>query len=212
MQAQSKIEENKSKRVRSNTPNLLVGLLLCGKCGNRYVGKLYDRYSYRKDGTRTKSYKYRVYGCAARIKRDKNYTPANCDNIVIPVDQLNRFVEKQIKKIDFTNFEKEAIVPGFVDKLMAELSEQKEREQKILDLYLDKIIDKDTYLLRLVEIEAKINEISTVLENEKDKVITSPSDDKIKILKDNLKNYDNLSQLEKSRLMRTLIKNIVITY
>lgn len=209
LKAQACVLSNKTKRTRESTPNILAGLVLCGKCGNRYVGKLYDRYNINPDGTTTKHYKYRSYGCAARVKHDKNYHPANCDNIIIPVNVLDERIENEVKNFTFTDTTKEFFMPGMIDNLIAEISVLKEKQLKLLDLYLENTIDKDTYTLRLVEFEAKINENKSIIESEKEKIISAPTNS-IEIINDKIKNYDKLSRLEKSKLMRLLIKSIII--
>lgn len=209
LQAQACVERNKTKRSVENTPNLLTGLLLCGKCGNRYVGKLYDRYNIKSDGTKTKRYKYRSYGCAARIKRDKNYHPAKCDNIIIPTHELDEYVEDKVRRLNFKSTGEKFFVPGVIDSLMSEIAELKEKQAKLLDLYLDGTIDKDAYTLRLVALDAKINENKSIIESEKEKVVSAPLNS-TEIIQDRIKNYDNLSSVEKSKLLKLLIKNIII--
>ncbi len=209
LQAQACVERNKTKRSVENTPNLLAGLLLCGRCGNRYVGKIYDRYNIKTDGTKTKRYKYRSYGCAARVKRDKNYHPAKCDNIIIPSHELDEFIEDKVRRLEFTSSGEKLFMPGIIDTLMTEISELKDKQAKLLDLYLDGTIDKDTYAMRLVALDAKINENKSIIEAEKEKVISAPMNS-TEILQDKIKNYDNLSRLEKTKLLRLLIKSIVI--
>ena len=92
---------------------------------------------------------------------------------------------------------------------MTEISELKDKQAKLLDLYLDGTIDKDTYAMRLVALDAKINENKSIIEAEKEKVISAPMNS-TEILQDKIKNYDNLSRLEKTKLLRLLIKSIVI--
>lgn len=209
LQAQACVERNKTKRSVENTPNLLTGLLLCGRCGNRYVGKLYDRYNLKNDGTQTKHYKYRSYGCAARVKRDKNYHPAQCDNIIIPTHELDEYVEDKVRHLDFKSTGEKFFVPGVIDSLMSEIAELKDKQAKLLDLYLDGTIDKDTYTLRLVALDAKISENKAIIDAEKEKVVSAPLNS-TEIIQDRMKNYDNLSRTEKSKLLKLLIKNIVI--
>lgn len=209
LQAQACVEKNKTKRSVENTPNLLTGLLLCGRCGNRYVGKIYDRYNIKPDGTQTKRYKYRSYGCAARVKRDKNYHPAKCDNIIIPTHELDEYVESKVKNLQLIANDKPFYVPGVIDTLMTEIAELKEKQAKLLDLYLDNTIDKDAYTLRLVALDAKINENKSIIEAEKEKVVAAPLNS-ADILRDKLEHYDDLSRVEKTKLLRLLIKSIVI--
>jgi len=207
--AQNKIEENRTKRSVDNTPYLLTGLIFCAKCGNRYVGKLYDRYSYKKNGGRTKSYKYRSYGCAARVKRDKKYHPALCDNIIIPAQKLEEKIDTIIKNIDFINGKTTIHTTGFLDSLVTERAALNSKKDKLLDLYLEKAIDKDIFTTRLLEIEAKLKEYTLLIECETESTRSS-TNESLDIIQKALKNYDTLDKKEKAILLKCIVKNIII--
>jgi len=209
LQAQAKVEANRTKRSVDNTPYLLTGLVYCVACGNRYVGKSYERYSYKKNGIRRKSYKYRSYGCAARVKRDKKYHPALCKNIIIPSHVLEKQIEEVLKNIDFDSAHDSTHATGFIDTLHAKNTDLKVKRDKLLDLYLEQSINKDTFIIRLVEIEAKLKEYQTLIESETESFVSSTTES-LSIIKKALTDYDSLAKKEKTILLRCLIKSIII--
>ena len=209
LQAQACVERNKTKRSVENTPNLLTGLLMCGRCGNRYVGKVYDRYNIKSDGTQTKHYKYRSYGCAARVKRDKKYHPTQCDNIIIPSHELDEYVESKVKNLQLIESNKPFYVPGVIDTLMTEIAELKDKQSKLLDLYLDNTRDTDTSPLRRVALDATMNDHTSLRHSANETVVTAPINS-ASFLREKIESYDDLSRMEKSKLLKLLIKNIVI--
>lgn len=208
LQAQAKVGQNRSVRTSDNSPYLLTGLVVCGKCGNRYVGKMYERYTRRSDGTHTKHYRYRDYGCAARLKSDKKYYPVKCDNDIYRAEELERIVDDFIKQINIDDYTSTGYVPGLVDSLMTEVGNHKKAQERLLDLYLNDDIDKDAYLLRKVGLDAKIAELQSLISAETERVQSSVAD--TSALKEALKNYDNLDKKAKRTLLEHLIKSIVV--
>ena len=209
LKAQAQVEANKTSRSSDNTPYLLTGLLYCGRCGNRYVGKMYERYTKKPNGVHTKHYRYRDYGCAARIKRDKNYHPDACDNEIFRADELDEYVGNFIKQIDIDDYDTASYTPGFIDSLVAQLGAAKEASERFLDLYLEGNIDKDSYLLRKLPIDSKIEELNRLIAQETETVKSTVTDG-VQNLRDKLKNYDSLSKKEKRLLLHFLIKSVVI--
>lgn len=209
LQAKAMVEKNRTKRSKDNSPYLLTGLVYCAQCGNRYVGKLYDRYSKKANGDTTKHYKYRFYGCAARIKRDKTYHPAKCYNEILDACELEEHVECYIKNISFSEFKSGNFVPGIIDGMMTENSALKDKLKRLLDLYVDGNLDKESYLLRKEEIEKKIIENDKLIACETENAAQC-NPESISTLKEWLKNYDALPKSSKSKLLSFLIKSIVI--
>lgn len=209
LKAQAQVEINRTQRTSDNTPYLLTGLLFCGRCGNRYVGKMYERYTKKPDGTHTKHYRYRDYGCAARIKRDANYHPGACDNEIFRAEELEKYVCDFIKNIDIDDYDTMSYAPGFIDSLIAQVGAAKQSQERLLDLYVNGDIDRDAYLIRKLPLDSKINELNTLIEKESDSVKTSVTDG-VANIKEKLKNFDSLSKKEKRLLMHFLIKSVVI--
>ena len=207
--AQKQVEANKTVRNHDNTPYLLTGLLVCAQCGNRYVGKLYDRYRKKPDGTESKHYKYTAYGCAARVKRDKNYHPAMCRNTIISAEQLDAAIGEKVKNFKFEKFIDGEYTPSLVESLRAENVALREKIDKLLDLYIEGIIDKETYQLRVADFEKSIEKNELVINAELDKIQATPINS-IDYLIAAQENYDNLDKKEKRKLLTSLIKYIAI--
>lgn len=209
LKAQAQVEANRTTRSSDNTPYLLTGLLYCGRCGNRYVGKMYERYTKKPDGTHTKHYRYRDYGCAARIKRDANYKPNACDNEIYRADELDKIVCDIIKQIDIDDYDTTSYAPGFIDSLIAQLGATKQSAERLLDLYINGDIDRDAYLLRKLPIDGKIEELNTLIAKESETVKTSVTDG-VQNIRNKLSNFDSLSKKEKRILLHFLVKSVVI--
>ena len=207
-QAQARVETNRSKRSVKNSPYLLTGLIYCLGCGNRYVGKLYDRYIY-KNGKRENRHVYRSYGCAARVKRDKKYHYALCNNAIIPSHKLEELIENKVKSIRFADFIDSSLTSNLADSLLAETFVLNNKKNKLLDLYLEQAIDKDALIQRLTKIEAKLTQNKLAIESEANTVLTVPASS-LSVLQNNLTDYDNLDKKDKSLLLKFLIKSIVI--
>lgn len=212
LKAQKICDENKTKKRYTDTPFLLTGLIYCGQCGNRYVGKLSDRYLYTKGGDLRKQYFYRSYGCAARIKRDKNYTPVKCMSTIYNNLELEEIIGERIKKIDFSKLNEKQSQNGVIDMLVSEIADLKNRQAKLVDLYLLENIDKDLFLLRNVEIETKIKERTSIIEKEQERITSEPSGllHSLDFIKEKISNYDSLERYEKYKLLHYLIKRIIL--
>ena len=205
LRAQEVVKRHLTQRQSPNSPYLLTGLLVCAKCGNRYVGKLYDRNVTRKNGTKTAKYKYRAYGCAARVKRDKKYSPVSCDNDIFPADKLDEIIEKRVKKLKFTQF---VAGENLVDPLLEENAELKKRAEKLLDLYLDNGLTKEEYLSRRDQLEKKMVRNEKLIQ-ENTSLPARPAST-IDNLKDRIAVYDTLDRVEKQNLLHCLIDRIAV--
>lgn len=206
LQAQEVVKRHLTQRQSPNSPYLLTGLLVCARCGNRYVGKLYDRNVLQKNGTKTTNYKYRAYGCAARVKRDKNYHPVKCDNDIFPAEELDEIIEKRLKRLKFTQFV--AGGQNLVDPLLEENVELKRRAEKLLDLYLDNGLTKEEYLSRRDKFEKKIVQNEKLIQEETSR--PSRPNTTIDNLKERIAAYDTLDRVEKQNLLNSLISQISI--
>lgn len=210
LQAQKQLEKNKNYIKRDNSPYLLTGLLLCAQCGNRYVGKLYDRYTIKKDGSHSKHYKYRSYGCASRVKRDKYYHEhLNCQNVIIPAEQLEKTIAESVKNMKFTKFVDGSYTPSLVETLNAENVRHQNKIDKLLDLYVEGAIDKESYKIRVAEIEKIINKNKVVIQEEINKIQDAPTSSIDNLIEAQSK-YDELDRKEQRRFLHSLIKYISI--
>jgi len=208
LQAQEKMKQNQYGRQHDASPYLLTGLLYCGECGNRYVGKRSKRFSNLVNGGKN-LHEDTYYGCAARIKRDRNYTPVKCTNLIYKSSALDSLIEPQIKQFDFQTFAAETVSENVFGNILKEISELENKNDKLLDLYLDEKITKDTFEKRSREIKDSIDRKKIILEDEKNKLIDKPLIT-INYLKEKQMNYDNLTQKEKRQFLRLLIKRIIL--
>lgn len=207
--AQNQIEQNKTSRKHDNSPYLLTGLIICGECGNRYVGKLYDRYNIKKNGTESKHYRYTSYGCAARIKRDKKYIKIPCSNVIVPSDYLENYLENIINNMTFTSMLSSKSNSQLLNPLINENAAFKKQTDKLLDLYLNEIIDKENYLTKKKKIDQKITANENRIKEINDSSSAIPAFD-IYQLNKILKEYSASDKKNKAKLLSALIKKIVI--
>ncbi len=208
LRAQKRLEENRTRRTHDNTPYLLTGLLVCAQCGNRYVGKLYERYNKKADGSETKHYKYTAYGCAARVKRDKNYHPARCNNTIYPAKQLDDYVCNAVENLKFDGFIEGEYRSGTIDMLVNENARLKAQIDKLLDLYISDMISKETYQQRASKLENEIDKNSEII-NQQSKADIQPNVG-IDYIKQRLAGFHDADKKEKRQLLQLLIKQILI--
>ena len=209
LQAQERVKKNTTKRERDNSPYLLTGLMLCAKCGHAYVGKCYKQNRLNKDGKLLATYSRTSYGCMARVKADRKAKGLHCDNDIFPSQLLEEYVEKAVQNLKFNEFVAPIASTGLIDKLMLENSDYEKQKQRLLDVYMDSAIDKETFILRTSEIDKKIKRNEKIILNEKDTIAKSPTVS-IEYLKERQKAYASCDKKEKRTLLQLLIKHIVI--
>lgn len=208
LRAHAQVEKNKTLRRHESSPYLLTGLVYCGVCGNRFVGKLSEQKYVAKDGT-DKPRLYYNYGCAARIKRDKNYHPAKCDNDIIAAGKLESFVEEAMRHLKFDKFVSGKASNGVIDKLIGENAKLKEQLDRLLDVFLDGLIDKDTYSEKTTKISKQIDKNNDVIQSEQEKTVATPTET-IDYVREQYENYPNLSHSEKRKFLALIINKIII--
>ena len=204
MQAQEVVKRNTTKREHDNTPYLLTGLVYCAKCGRAYCGK---RRAHKVNGIERNV--YYSYGCTARIKYSQSEHGSPCQNELYPVETLDKLVENMVQNLEFTEFVTPQTSTGLIDKLLLENGELKKQKERLLDLYLNESIDKDTYTARFDDINKRIQKNLAVIDNEKQSIAQSPTVS-IEYLKQRQREFPNASKKEKRRLLQQLIKQIVI--
>lgn len=204
LQAQEAIKRNTTKREHDNTPYLLTGLIYCAKCGRAFCGK---RRAHKVNGIERTV--YYSYGCTARIKFNRAEHGSPCKNELYPVESLDKLVENMVQNIQFTEFTTPQTSTGLIDKLLIENGELKKQKERLLDLYLNEAIDKDTYALRFDDINKRIQKNLVVIDNEKQSIAQSPTVS-IEYLKQRQREFPYASKKEKRQLLQQLIKQIVI--
>ncbi len=205
LQAQEAVKRNTMRREHDNTPYLLTGLIVCGKCGRVFCGKRRTH----KDGAAVK-YSYTSYGCSARLKYNKvEHGSTPCENDIYSAEELEKLLENAVLNFSFTDFVTPQATTGLIDKLLLENGELKKQKERMLDLYLAESIDKDTYAQRFDELNKRIQKNLAVIENEKQTLASSPTVS-IEFLKEKQREYPNASKKDKRRFLQQLIKQIVI--
>lgn len=204
LQAQEAVKRNTTKREHDNTPYLLTGLVYCAKCGRAFCGK---RRAHKVNGYERSV--YYSYGCTARIKYSKADHGMPCNNELYPVDELDKIVCDAVENLKFEEFTTPQASTGLIDKLLLENGEYKKQKERLLDLYLNEAIDKDTYTQRFDDINARIAKNMTVIETEKQTLAASPTVS-IEYLKQRQRQFPIATKKEKRRLLQQLIKQIVI--
>lgn len=195
------LRQSKPKKV-THSPYLLTGLLYCGKCGTRYSGKCSWVY---QNGVKYSSYSY---GCTARIRYDKIFHDHRCDNKIILARELDNRIGNLIKNLDFTEADISPLNIN-IERLEKENNKLNQQRDKLLSVFMENIIDRDTYVLRDKMFVDKIAENNALIEEEAsrpktDKKITVP------FLKKQTKNWDTLPLPEKQQLLRLLIDKIIV--
>lgn len=209
LKAQECIEQHVSRRTKDTSPYLLTGLIYCAKCGCRYCAKLRKHYKF-ENGEKKLKYEYRSYGCAARIKNDrKYYNHPICDNVIIDAQELEDYIISFISNIEITGFADDKYASGIIEQLAVENNELQIKKERLLDLFMDNIIDKDTLHKRSMEIENKIENNKCVIENEKGKISTKP-DVTIDFIKQKQNEFHAASVDEKRNFLKLIIKDIII--
>lgn len=208
LQAQEKMKRNGYIRNHETSPYLLTGLLYCGECGNRFVGKRSKRFTTLKDGEKN-FHEDTYYGCAARIKRDRNYTPVKCKNKIYPAEQLDELISSEINNLNFSEFEAGETPQGVFDKLIADNTEQEEKKNKLLDLYLDGKIDIDVFEKRSLACDDIIKKNRNIISAEQERIKDKPIYT-INYLKEKQKEFPTADKGEKRKILLLLIKHITI--
>lgn len=216
--AQKQVQDNKRFSKRNSKHNYLFAHLLeCGKCRGKY-GSYFHKNKHSLEGRK----RYMCYNSLAWIKKDtcqaSTVSESRLDepiwnslselilNPKIVFKQLDEVRKKQMDNAEVTEKIKE------LDEL---IKVNKGRLKKLVDLYLDSSIDKDSYEERL----KAINENLTKYQNEKnelDKMIM-PKIEKRTIIQslgklfDRLKfNIKDINYSQKREIIKLLVDKIVI--
>ncbi len=157
--ANSKLDTHRVPTYRRHKQEdyVLTGFLYCGICGHHYCG---HSQSYTRKG---KKYTYHRYRCTGSAK-------GGCNAPVIDKELLESAVFQAIER-DMLKTEIMKDLVGDINKQLAKrakasksgkakkvLAELKAKKEKLLDLYLNNEIDKNTYLKRVSEIDLGISQ------------------------------------------------------
>lgn len=199
---QEKMRTNVHARSNINTPYLLTGLIYCAQCGSRYYGK--RRKSTNKNSAKT----YRTYGCGTKLKPERHAT-ITCDNLQYSADWLDDYVVKAIKSLNFNQW----IAPQSdkydpIETYVAQNVELKKQKDKLLDLYLSDVLDKESYTNRINAIDRTIEKNNhTIVDISKEPVADNKT---IAAIKEGIKNWDTLTTYQQNKLLTRLIDKVII--
>lgn len=209
--AQDCAKSHKTRHVHDNLPYLLTGLLFCGKCGNRYVGKRRNHYAL-ENGKRVIKYSYTTYGCSARLKSGRNYPSEKCNNCVINAVEIEDYVDSFIKNLDMADIEIIDSENTVISVLDDEINALNNDREKLLDLYMGNIIDKQTYLCRIADIDRLRQEKELIKREQNTNNISGnySAQATIKTVKNMISGYQSASRDEKQKLLKLIINKIVI--
>lgn len=207
LEAQNCAKAHTKQHTHDNLPYLLTGLLYCAKCGNRFVGKRRNHYA-EENGKRILKYSYTTYGCSARLKSGRNYPHAKCDNSIIGATEIEDYINKFIQNIIVSDL---AIYDNnnLLDTLAFEIDTLNADREKLLDLYMDNVIEKSTYLKRVSDIDRRIQE-KKLIKNKSENNKKTTNQISLESLKKMLSDYPNSTREEKQKLLKLLINKIII--
>lgn len=142
-------KEKVSKRTQ--TPSIFSGIVYCKTCNCRMC---------KKQDNRVKNKLIR-YCCDNASRRKVGSMEYKCDNHkLIREDDIENYLLNNLKELAQNYIANNTVV--FESKNIDNLKEQKELERKIFklkDLYLDDLIDKDTYKSDYEKLNKKLNDL-----------------------------------------------------
>ena len=198
----NKIRENKGAIRRQSSPYLLTGLIVCSQCGQKYTVKTSDHL------VNGKLYRYHSYGCAARIKYNSREFDHKCNNTIYNMLDLDNAVSEKIKNLDFSNATISEI-QSEASKIAEENASLFKQKEKLLDIYMEGYIDKDTFTLRNKSIEDKITRNNTLIELEAQKPVVDKNIT-LNFLKKQVAQWDTLDMVAKRQLLHLLLRYITV--
>ena len=186
--------------------HMLTGLMFCGKCGGRYYLRNSGKYSY--------------YACYSRTKQMKNMIKdPNCMNKIWKAPELDALVDSKIREL-LQSPKMAAELAASRPKKTPAVSSNANIEKRIRDI--DKQISKLMELYQMDDIPAellggKINKLygertalqETLLPDEEPSAI--PFDLVKELIADAAQIWDYADELQKRRILQSLISKIVIT-
>ena len=145
----------------------------------------------------------------ARVKRDKRTTGLKCDNDIFPSQVLDEYVINAVQNLQFTEFISPVSSTGVIDSLMLENAELTKKKERLLDIYMSGLIDKDSFIKRNESIDKNLQKNYNIIDREKESISLSPTVS-IEYLKDRQNNFLQLTQRQKRQFLYLIINNIVI--
>ncbi len=192
--------KKKGNISKSDKIALFAGILYCGCCPHKLCVKVDNR---------TKNNLIR-YCCDNAYRYKPNSLDKKCfNNITIREDFVEEYLLKNIQieaeKYIFQNqIRKEEYKP---ENNSTKINNLKRKMDKLKDLYLDDLIDKDTYKKDYKKIEEEINQLSIV----KTKTVVKDFSELQKIINSDISSiYNNLNRENKRKFWLSIIEKIII--
>ena len=215
-QTQTKIDNEKIKHYEKHNKTrpfqskyILSGLLKCGKCGS----PLAISYSAKRaDGTRNMYYK-----CRSRVKayRNKRGIKKACGDDIYQKDHLESVVLNEIKAISLDK--NVSPILQKTDEVMTVSDYQKEitmlgkQRERLTDLYVDGLIDRDAFIRRQEKISNKEEyfntEIKTIEEKKHEKKTKNNLMDLVNYFAEKV---DVMPDKKKKSIINELIRSITV--
>lgn len=156
--ANSKPITNKKKKI--SPWNEFRGLLKCGNCGFNMI--VMQSWKKKKDGTKTK---WRYLKCSAYRRAGES---ACVNHVPLTYEDFREFIIKRLTEkgeqvaLEFEDlFGKQK--EQQIKKLERSIVELKEKNNRLVDLYVDQLINKEEFEQRRTEFESTINELKNHL-------------------------------------------------
>ena len=188
---QKELKRNiKTANYKKKRDYIFSGLIICKECGFKMAG-----------GTRGARYDFtKIYKCK------QHYVEKKCINKTALTEKyIEDYLKENILKIAENNILKAQKKKKITSKNKA--AEIKNKMNKLVDLYLNDLIDKDKYNQDYNYLKEELKKEEQPTKEEKNINI----DNLQKFLKmDFLAIYDTLTDVEKQRLWRSIIDNITI--
>lgn len=180
----NKVAENRYKRIGvKNGTSPLSGKIICGECGNVYWRRRYNRVSkqiivwsckkYVISGRKTDNYRSRPKNQVVDVGHE-----FGCDNIHVKDEDLNNVLLQCTKKI-YTNKDKILVTAidilnkvlnndsvDDIDSLNRQIEELKNKQEILLDKFLDGTIQEELYEKKNDDLQKKIDDMNQRLEKE----------------------------------------------
>lgn len=189
---------------------MLSGLMRCGICGSTFEVNLGN---IRKDGTRLKKYK-----CFSRSPKRHNYSmkrnPNGCTSPTYNMEELENTVLNQIEKVRMNTdiIKQNSFTQADVDisGYQIKLKQLNAQLEKLIDLYLDMDIPKETLESRKKLLVHEIDSIESKLESLERRKYDVNIEELILELDTLGASVYTLPYDEQKNLIRKLIKKIVV--
>lgn len=201
--AEKKREQNRNLRAKSESPYLLVGLMWCGLCGQRYSAKRYDH------NLQDKKYVYYRYGCEARLRFDKEFHSASCkESPILNYEDIEKKIIEDVKALRFDSGN-EIANNGLLDILIEENSQIKDKIKKLLDLYENNLLDKQALEERILGHNKKIEKNDKLIAEMLGELKERPTIN-LGLIKEKIAIIDSLPLSEKRTILKALISKITV--